>query len=69
MPSQKNIDDVKNSALKSLIDIKLKMTEIEKYQVKGDEEAIRRQRLIFHQVMLIHLNKNLFKMGLITKYL
>ena len=41
--SQKNIDDVKNSALKSLIDIKLKMTEIEKYQVKGDEEAIRRQ--------------------------
>ena len=28
--SQKNIDDVKNSALKSLIDIKLKMTEIEK---------------------------------------
>ena len=34
--SQKNIDDIKNSALKSLIDIKLKMTEIEKYQVKGD---------------------------------
>ena len=41
--SQKNIDDVKNSALKSLIDIKLKMTEVEKYQIKGDEEAVRKQ--------------------------
>jgi len=40
--NQKNINKIKNLSLKKLIDIKVKQSEVKKYNIKIDEQAIKR---------------------------
>ena len=40
--NQKNINKIKNLSLKKLIDLKVKQSEVKKYNIKIDEQAIKR---------------------------